>query len=614
MSRLWFSRIGYSLGRLYSSINYAPLALRPYQEECLNACLDALKQGHTRIGVSLPTGSGKTTVFLSLLSRMGHPSTAPEATRSLVITNSQEITQQTLLRAREVNPGWVVEVEQGAQHASGQADVTVATTQSLLNPERLKKFDARFMKAIIVDECHHATAPSYMNILSHFHPAIEDPDGHGIDPGVPIFGFSGTFSRHDSRPLASVFQTVAYHKDLRDLIQDGWLCKPLVTIVKVDIDVRDVDINPKTNDFNTVTLSKVVNTPEMNALVIQSWREKAADRKSTLVFCLNLDHLANLTSKFRAARVEAHSIDGNMPAAQRKELLDAFRAGRYPVLLNCAVMTEGVDIPNIDCIVVARPTRSRNVYTQMIGRGLRLSPETGKHDCRVIDFVDRYENVMGIVTLPRLFAVEPDSCDDDEHVRSLLVRAERVKEKRELEGLSSATTEYSNILDLNGAAGQHHIAWLSEYAWFPYSEDVYLLPCYNGRVLRVQLIRHPDREADPSFAADYVQLRVKHRSTRLHLGPRRADAIRACDEFLQEELCPGSQSHSLFRRASWRADAATWEQTNTIVDAELQKRPTATHDAEWEEFLLKIRALTKGEAVDMICSMVYRTYVDSRSL
>lgn len=126
MSHLRLSRTCFrEVRRIYRTSSRTSTTLRPYQEDCLTACFDALRQGYTRIGVSLPTGSGKTTVLLSLLSRMQPLIATSKATRSLIITNSQEITQQIVCRAMEVNPGWTVEVEQGDQHASGQADMYV---------------------------------------------------------------------------------------------------------------------------------------------------------------------------------------------------------------------------------------------------------------------------------------------------------------------------------------------------------------------------------------------------------------------------------------------------------------------------------------------------------
>jgi ATP-dependent helicase IRC3 len=163
--------------RWYSA-THAPIVLRPYQEACIQSCLDAIHAGQSRIGVSSPTGSGKTTVcsctafdlaisltpskmFVSLIDRLASPPERPEAKRSLIIVNSVELVRQTAESVRSLFPNLTVEVEQGQRNnASGYADVTVATYQTLLQPHRLNKFQPERMKAIIVDEAHHAAAPS----------------------------------------------------------------------------------------------------------------------------------------------------------------------------------------------------------------------------------------------------------------------------------------------------------------------------------------------------------------------------------------------------------------------------------------------------------------------
>ena len=161
------------------SSTLAPVVLRPYQEHCLDACTEALDSGSSRIGVSLPTGSGKTTVFISLLARLAPPAINLEATKSLIIVNNIELARQSAIQVARLFPSWSVEIEQGSKYkASGLADVyvystllyawcfksgfhrTVATYQTLNNEERLAKFNPRKLKAVIVDEAHHAAAPS----------------------------------------------------------------------------------------------------------------------------------------------------------------------------------------------------------------------------------------------------------------------------------------------------------------------------------------------------------------------------------------------------------------------------------------------------------------------
>lgn len=170
--------------RPYSTLQHdAAVVLRPYQQSCIQACTEALASGATRVGVSLPTGSGKTTVFLALLAQIASKSQA--ASKSLVIVNNVELAQQTAAQAAKLFPDWTIEIDQGSKHvATGQADMhviptvllfspldldplhrTVATYQTLLQPKRLAKFTPEDLKAIIVDEAHHAAAPSYVPLF-----------------------------------------------------------------------------------------------------------------------------------------------------------------------------------------------------------------------------------------------------------------------------------------------------------------------------------------------------------------------------------------------------------------------------------------------------------------
>ncbi|KAG8987509.1 hypothetical protein FRB90_003307, partial [Tulasnella sp. 427] len=208
--------------------------LRPYQEECVNSCLTTLTSDGgrvTRIGVSLPTGSGKTNMFCTLISRLPPPPDRPNATQSLILVGSIELARQAAAQLRLLCPDLTVEIEQGQKHrASGLADVTVATYQTLKQPDRLDKFDPARFKVVAVDEAHHAVAPSYLKVLSYFNsgivvpdnlPTVSDPSSSNSMPtNVPAVGFSATFSRHDGSALGRVFQSIVYHQDFLDMMKD----------------------------------------------------------------------------------------------------------------------------------------------------------------------------------------------------------------------------------------------------------------------------------------------------------------------------------------------------------------------------------------------------------
>ncbi|TRM60209.1 P-loop containing nucleoside triphosphate hydrolase protein [Schizophyllum amplum] len=486
----------------------AVVALRPYQEECLRACTDALSAGQTRIGISLPTGAGKTTVFISLLARLPSPTGNPKATKSLIIVNSVELARQSAEQVAKLFPSWTVEIEQGVKHqATGAADVTVATYQTLLQRERLRKIDPLRLKAIVVDEAHHAAAPSYRRILAHFDPDIRHPDKEFVQPNtithkIPVIGFSATFSRHDGLALGSVFERIVYHRSFLEMIKEEWLCDVRFTSVHARLKLNEVTVSARTGDFNAASLARVVNTPTVNDLVVKTWLHRAAQRKSTLVFCVSIAHVESLTQTFRSYGIDARYVYSGTPAAERRALIAAFKAGEFPVLINCAILTEGADIPNIDCVVVARPTRSRNVFAQMIGRGMRLSPSTGKKDCHIIDFVDTQTRVQGVMSTPTLFGLDPDEIIEGE-LKALEERAAGNKDLSQFSASADGEELPEVVVDVeeptsityrdhenpfstvHGASGDPHIAALSPYAWVSCGNDVYVMECMASGHIRI---------------------------------------------------------------------------------------------------------------------------------
>ena len=201
-----------------------------------------------------------------------------------------------------------------------------------------------------------------------------------------------------TRSLKMLYRLRKRCRDYVDMIGEKWLSDVIFTTVHSKADISGVRKGPA-GDFRVGDLSRVVNIPETNEITVGAWMARAAGRKSTLVFCVDLAHVSDLTASFRRRGIDAKFVTGDTPRRVRSERLDAFRNRQYPVLLNCGVFTEGTDIPNIDCILLARPTKSRNLLVQMIGRGTRLYPS--KENCHVIDMVASLET--GVVTTPTLY-------------------------------------------------------------------------------------------------------------------------------------------------------------------------------------------------------------------
>ncbi|ETW86880.1 hypothetical protein HETIRDRAFT_456722 [Heterobasidion irregulare TC 32-1] len=611
------------------------ITLRPYQETCLEACLETLRSGVSRIGVSLPTGSGKTAVFISLLSRILPSDERPEATRALVIVNSIELAQQAAAQAERLHPDWKVEIEQGVKHkASGLADVTIATYQTLLQPLRLAKFSPKYLKAVVVDEAHHAAAPSYRRILAYFDPTIPSPEVLSTTPSeavpgtIPIIGFSATFSRHDGLALGSVFKRIVYHRDFLEMIKEQWLCNVRFTTVRANINLKAVTVSSRTGDFNPTSLAQVINTDTVNRLVVQSWLDRAApERKSTLVFCVNLAHVGQLTQAFRSAGIDARYVHSGTPMAERGALIEGFKAGVYPVLLNCAILTEGTDIPNIDCVIVARPTRSRN-----IGRGMRLSPATEKVDCHIIDFVDITTRIPGVVCTPTLFGLDPSEVVDNMTTDDLEKRADA---QIALDGTQLSMDTADDIPDpttvtyidfenpfslVNEASGvPPHVAQLSRNSWVGCGDDIYVLECLGKGHVRIEPVDVTDED-------DFITNPDLKRYFRAHFSPvmffgatkhtkapffrmskeiMKAEsldiAIRGCDTYIANQILRGQAALGVLRSARWRMQPAS-EYQKAVISKRWRVRTSVPDDADdrGREALDKLNRMTKGEAANII--------------
>ena len=182
-----------------------PVHLRPYQEEAIQAVLDHVAKDKRRLGLSLPTGSGKTVIFSHLVDRITPPT--EDATQTLILAHRQELVHQAETHCKTLYPGQTVEVEMSASKASGSADITIASVQSLRDPQRLAKYDPRRFKLVLVDEAHHTTAKTYMDILNHFG-LLSD----GEEAKIVLVGVTATFQRADGVSLGKAFRDIAIHK------------------------------------------------------------------------------------------------------------------------------------------------------------------------------------------------------------------------------------------------------------------------------------------------------------------------------------------------------------------------------------------------------------------
>ena len=345
--------------------------LRPYQSEALTAVHDAYRAGKRRVIVSLPTGTGKTVVFAHF------PRVLKMKKRLLVLAHREELLLQARDKFRSVDPELKAEIEQAATHAAADAKVVIASVPTLARGgARLSRLQPDEFSIVVVDEAHHAVAPSYRRIFDHF----------GLfEPNVSryLIGFTATPRRGDKHGLGEVFEEVCYARDMREMIADRYLCPITGWRVYTDLSLDHVTV--RHGDFIESQLARAVNIPLRNGLLVQAYRDFAPGRRA-IVFCVDVAHAKDVHRAFAEAGIRAAPVWGELSRDQRRSTLAAFSAGEIDVITNCNVLTEGFDEPRVDCVIMARPTKSKLLYAQMVGRGTRLHP--GKRDLMVIDVAD----------------------------------------------------------------------------------------------------------------------------------------------------------------------------------------------------------------------------------
>lgn len=341
--------------------------LRPYQQEVLKA----VSRGWGEPGdepsrqlVVAPTGAGKTIMFAEM-ARLKQG----VGQRSLILAHREELIEQAVAKIRSAT-GIVAEVEKAERHASRSAPVVVASVQTLTRQARLDTWRPDHFGLVVADEAHHAISDSWQTVLRRFHDHAD------------IVGVTATPDRGDKRELATYFTSLAYEVRLVDLIRDGYLSPISVRAVPLEIDLRKV--GSTAGDLDSQQLGEAIE-PYLEKIADAVIRYAAGRR--TLAFLPLIATSKAFTEICRARGLRAEHVDGY--DFERGPKLQAFEGFEFDILSNAMLLTEGYDDPGIDCVLVLRPTRSRSLYAQMIGRGTR--PHPLKSDLLILDFLWMHE-------------------------------------------------------------------------------------------------------------------------------------------------------------------------------------------------------------------------------
>jgi superfamily II DNA or RNA helicase len=365
------------------------LPLRDYQRAAIDAVSSAWDRGIKRPAVVLPTGVGKTVILSHLVrERMIAQGMIGKA---LVIVHREELITQTVSKLHDVAPNLRVGVVKASRNEINGYDVIVASIQTIRKPERLEQL--RGIGLVIVDECHHAAADSYVSVMN----ALSD---HAL-----FVGFTATMDREDKN-LADVWSEVVYTRDVLDMIPEY-----LVDVQGRMVTIDGMSLNQAKvtrGDYSDSSLSDLLLDAGAQEIVAESYKTHASDRKG-LLFAPTVKAAQAFSDALNKVGIKSAVVHGSMPDEERKLVIKRFIKGDVQVICNCMVLTEGFDVPEASCCVIARPTRSASLYVQMVGRVLRPFP--GKVDALVLDVVGASEDhtlaTLADLSSKRVDKVEP---------------------------------------------------------------------------------------------------------------------------------------------------------------------------------------------------------------
>lgn len=336
------------------------MELRPYQQEAKDAIFEQWDNGVKKTLLVLPTGCGKTVVFAKVTEDC-----VRQGNRVLILAHRGELLDQAADKLMKTT-GLGCALEKAESTCQGSwFRVVVGSVQTLMRQKRLDQFPEDFFDTIIIDEAHHCISDSYQKVLQHF-------------PDAQILGVTATPDRGDMQNLGQFFESLAYEYTLPKAIKEGYLAPIKALTIPLKIDMSSVSV--QAGDFKVGDIGTALD-PYLEGIAEEM--EKYCSDKKTVVFL----PLVKTSQKFRDLLNEhgfqAAEVNGN--SQDRAEILADFEAGKYNVLCNSMLLTEGWDCPSVDCIVVLRPTKVRSLYCQMVGRGTRLFP--GKDHLLLLDFL-----------------------------------------------------------------------------------------------------------------------------------------------------------------------------------------------------------------------------------
>ena len=513
----------------------------------------ALANNDNTLGVA-PTGAGKTIMLSAVIGEMHKQN--PNL-RACVLAHRDELTAQNEEKFRWINPAISTSIVD-SYGKSWDGQVAFAMVQTLSRENNLKEMPP--VDLLVIDEAHHATAPSYKNIVEHAYQA---------NPNLKLLGVTATPERGDKSSLGEVFNNCCDQIKIGELILTGNLVRPVTFAIDMGNATEKLKAlrTQSKGDYSDDEVASILDTEPLNSEVIRHWREKAGDRK-TVVFCSNIAHAKNVTNSFNAHGISTALITGEITKEQRSLVFENMTKGMIQVIVNVAVLTEGWDYPPISCVVLLRQSSYKSTMVQMIGRGLRtIDPsiyhDIIKKDCVVLDFgistmlhgsLDQMINLSsknkGFKICPSCKKKIPKESEECPLCNADLVEQEEVEDKKK-----KAKTVLSNFemaeIDLLERVNFH---------FTEFEDDSLLASGFNSWA-------YVHRKGDVWFAAGGPQQKnfINHDSvpdipTRTIYQGGKLEAIAAANDFLSLY----EKEETAMKSASWRNQRPTEKQLNIL--------------------------------------------------
>lgn len=495
------------------------ITLRSYQTEAMVAFDKFSKKGGRRGIIHLPTGCGKTITALSIAKKIGG--------RVLWLAHRGELLDQAIKAMQVVWPEATTGIVKAERNEMDRFCV-FATVQSI--SRRLKDVIHGF-DLIVVDEAHHSVASTYVNTL--------DAYGAFSPRGPLVLGLTATPERGDKMGLEAVFQEIVYSMQITDAIVQGYLCDLKTSRVYLDIDLDKVKITA--GDFNQGELDDVMLKAEVPRAVADVYVDHASDRKA-IIFTVSKEQAHRTCDELQKRGVSAESLTGDTPQEIRDLILTRLTAGETKVIVNCLVLTEGFDEPSVDCIIMARPTKSQPLYVQCIGRGTRKF--LGKENCLIIDVTGVSEKHK-LMTAPTLFGLT-----DKDKTESIL---DEIKEATSENGIRDQELDrLRKMINTPQAKRMRNLV-----KWIECDGSLFTLPSGDGGTILIY------KEMGEKEALWRVNVIYADEKLNEELTPFAMDR-ELCQGIAEDYIRKAKGEHLVAQDAQWKSSPATAKQLTTL--------------------------------------------------